>query len=191
MNGKHVVLIASILVISACMVMPVSATDKYYESKYVTVDPVADLHNSPEWIVGHVTFIAKGQSCQDPKIIVKNQLQPDTFDPRYLADGSDIAGQNKNLSVVEILPQGESELTPFAPGSYSYMIRKSDRDQPEYGNFTVTAHEYTTVPVMCDGIPTVSQTTAPELKTSCHLWNCNTCNSRSSGVPRQRKRMHT
>ena len=133
-----------------------------YINKYHAIDIVSDLKNSYEYQIGHITIISHGVAVQGHDIWFSNDatLNLTPFDKSYHMDGTPIVGQNPGYIHAKLDPTGKLDMYPLPPGKYTYHLSWGNGDQEESGNFTIVAHEYTTVVVLGSAY---SASTTPEV----------------------------
>jgi len=138
---KAAIFVVALLVISALVgtASAVNSGDErgsavLYESKYADYNPT--IKDWPVEAYGYVVFYMRGVTVRDPYIFIARPNSP--FDKTYHMDGTPVESAiNKNLLMVESLPDGVTEPVLLAAGTYVAYVRNGNSDQIEIRTFKI------------------------------------------------------
>jgi hypothetical protein len=124
-------ILAVAAILALLIVVPASA-----ENVYVDRNP-ALYEVLPTDAYGYVVFYVRGVSVQDPFVFIDTYPSDRVMDNSYHPDHTNITGQNAEMLMVEILPDGVSKPELLKAGEYIAYMRQGNGDQPEQYRFKI------------------------------------------------------
>jgi hypothetical protein len=127
-----------------------------------------------------VFYVRAGGSAQDLNVwIIKDGENVTAFDATYHPDKTEIEGQNKDYTLVKVLPDGQSDLTKLDAGDWTAYIQNGNGGQTETKKFKVGNGDITRVAFLghavssdvttCVPVYTIINATYGLGHTSCHM----------------------